>query len=76
MDLISTHGPSIYRISVRVLIPAQLVRYMDLRRSVLRIKLQLIDATGNPFAKNNYVAFVDLCKHSIFLQVDCYLQQM
>lgn len=57
------------------LISPQPVRYMDLRRSVLRIKLRLLDAAGNPIAKDNKVALVNLGLHSIFSQVDCYLQQ-
>ncbi|CAC5392372.1 unnamed protein product [Mytilus coruscus] len=60
---------------LEVLISAQPARYMDLSRSVLRIKLRLLDAAGNPIAKDDNAALINLSLHSIFSQVDCYLQQ-
>jgi hypothetical protein len=56
-------------------IPPQSVGYMDLRRSTLKIKLRLINALGQPVAKDANVGLVNLPLQAVFSQVDCSLQQ-
>ncbi|CAC5398493.1 unnamed protein product [Mytilus coruscus] len=57
------------------LIPPQSVGYMDLKRSTLKVKVRLTDSNDIPILKNENVGLVNLGLHSLFSQVDCYLQQ-
>jgi hypothetical protein len=56
------------------LVPPQAAGYMDLKNSTLKVKIRLTDATDQPITTND-VGVVNLALHSIFLQVDCTLQQ-
>ncbi|CAG2210266.1 unnamed protein product [Mytilus edulis] len=57
------------------LIPPQFAGYLDLKRSTLNVKVRLHDAYDIPILKDENVGLVNLCLHSLFFQVDCYLQQ-
>lgn len=56
-------------------VPPQAAGYMDLKRSTIRVKFRVTDATDNPIAKDESVGLVNLPLHALFTQVDCSLQQ-
>ena len=56
------------------LIPPQSIRYMHLRRSTIKIKLQITNALRQPVAKDANVGLVNLPLQVFFSQVDCSLQ--
>ena len=49
--------------------------YMNLRRSTLRVRFRLLDATGSHIGKDTNVALFNLPLRTLFSQVDCSLQQ-
>jgi hypothetical protein len=55
-------------------IPAQSAAYVDLRRSVINIKLRIMDSTDNTVGDQS-VALINLPLHTIFKQVDVAFQQ-
>lgn len=57
-------------------IPSQSSGYMDLKNSVIKIKFQLTNEFNQPVSKSEPVALANLALHSIFVQVDCALQQL
>lgn len=56
-------------------IPPQGASYIDLKRSVLNIKVKLIRGDGSPLQDGEGLAPVNLTLHSIFRQVDVTFQQ-
>ena len=56
-------------------VPPQAAGYMDLKRSTIKVKIRLTDATDTPIAKDENVGLVNLPLHALFTQVDCSLQQ-
>jgi hypothetical protein len=60
-------------------VPPQSTGYMDLKRSLIKIKCRIITESGTPIGSDektpNKVALVNLALHSIFAQVDCMFQQ-
>lgn len=57
------------------LIPPLSVGYMDLKRTTLKVKLRLTDASDKPVPQDANVGLVNAPIHAIFSQVDCNLQQ-
>lgn len=53
----------------------QAAGYMDLKRSTIKVKIRLTDATDKPIAKDENVGLVNLPLHALFTQIDCSLQQ-
>jgi hypothetical protein len=47
--------------------------YMDLRRSTLRVRFRLLEATGSHIGKDTNVALVNLPLRTLFSQVGCSL---
>ena len=56
-------------------IPPQSSAYIDLKHSVLNVKLRLTDAQGLPIKHDAVVALINLPLHTIFRQVDVTFQQ-
>ncbi|XP_060557397.1 uncharacterized protein F54H12.2-like [Ruditapes philippinarum] len=56
-------------------IPAQSSAYIDLKRSVLRVKLAIVDGDGTDLDENVITTLINLPFHTIFGQVDVSLQQ-
>ena len=56
-------------------IPPQSSAYIDLKHSVLNVKLRLTDAQGLPIKHDVAVALINLPLHTIFRQVDVTFQQ-
>ena len=56
-------------------IPPQSSAYVDLKNSVLNVKLRLTDAQGNPIKEEAVLALINLPLHTIFRQVDVTFQQ-
>jgi len=56
-------------------IPAQSSAYVDLKRSVLRLKLRLVSADGKPVEKTEVLGLANLPLHTVFGQVEVAFQQ-
>lgn len=56
-------------------IPPQSSAYIDLKHSVLNVKLRLTQADGNPVNENIVTGLINLPLHTIFRQVDLMFQQ-
>lgn len=56
-------------------IPPQSAAYMDLKKSVLKVKLRLLKADGTSVAKDTNVALVNLPLQALFSEMECTLQQ-
>ncbi len=57
-------------------IPANAARYLDLRKTKLNIKVKIFKGDTTPITKAEEVALVNLPLHSLFTQIDVYLQQV
>lgn len=56
-------------------IPAQSSAYIDLKRSVLNVKIRLVQADNSPVQDNMVLGPVNLPLHALFSQIDVALQQ-
>ena len=61
--------------AINFTITAQSSAYVDLKNSVLNVKLRLTDGDGTPLNKDEVVGLVNAPLHSIFRQVDVTFQQ-
>ena len=61
--------------ALEFLVPPQSAGYLDLKNSCIKVKLRLVDGSGDPVVKDVNVGLVNLPLHAIFSQVDCRLQQ-
>ena len=61
--------------AINITITAQSSAYVDLKNSVLNVKLRLTDGDGTPLNKDAVVGLVNAPLHSIFRQVDVTFQQ-
>ena len=56
-------------------IPAQSSAYIDLKRSVLRLKVKVVQRDDTPITEGEVVTLINLPLHTIFRQVEVNLQQ-
>ena len=60
---------------IEFLIPAAGAQYVDLRRSLLHIKFRIVKKSGDELELTDMVAPVNFIMHSLFSQIDVFLQQ-
>jgi len=68
-SLVSDGGPLIFRI------PASQDLYVDLNSTYLRLYFKIVDAAGNDVASDAKVSTTNLTLHSLFSQVDVFLNE-
>jgi hypothetical protein len=56
-------------------IPGHTLAYLDLKRSVLNLKLQIVKGDGSAVDPDEVVCPINLPLHTVFGQVDVFLQQ-
>ncbi|XP_045208784.2 uncharacterized protein F54H12.2-like [Mercenaria mercenaria] len=56
-------------------IPAQTSMYMDLKRSLLHLKIRLVDSSGVPIKEDVNASTINMPFHTMFRQIDVSFQQ-